>query len=116
MPDLSSTSREIGRSLRKIQKIPPEVCTMKQEMIYVSQMVYYLYRGVVPSFRFAVLVGASQKNPISTLRKWKRYFSWDKSKIGLCGVPCHPKRHGRVRYSLVPTNYTMIKAEIARLT
>jgi hypothetical protein len=30
--------------------------------------------GVVPSFPFAVLVAASQKNPISALQKWKMHF------------------------------------------
>jgi hypothetical protein len=52
--------------------------------------------GVFPSFRIRVLVAASQKNLISALRKWKRHFSWDKTKIGLCGVPLHPKGHARV--------------------
>jgi hypothetical protein len=54
-------SSEIGRSLRKIQKINLKVCAMKQELICVSQVVYYLYGGVVPSFSFAVSVAASQK-------------------------------------------------------
>jgi hypothetical protein len=35
-------STEIGKSLRKIQKITLKVCAMKQELICVSQMAYYL--------------------------------------------------------------------------
>jgi hypothetical protein len=38
---------------------------------------------VVPSFRFRVSVAASQKNPVSTLRKWKKHFSWDETKCML---------------------------------
>jgi hypothetical protein len=32
-------------------------------------------------------------------------------KIGMCGVPRHPKGHTRVRYSIVSTNYAMIRAK-----
>jgi hypothetical protein len=32
-------------------------------------------------------------------------------KISLRGVPCHPKGHMRVLYSLVPINYAMIRAK-----
>jgi hypothetical protein len=66
---------------------------------------------VFSSFRFRVSITASQKNPISTLRKWKRHFSWDKTKISLHGVPRHPKGHTRVRYDIVSTNYAMVMAE-----
>jgi hypothetical protein len=66
-------------------------------------------RGVVPSFRFAISVDASQKKLILALRKLKTHFSWDKMKIGLCGIPCHPKGNARVRYGLVLTNYAIIK-------
>jgi hypothetical protein len=38
---------------------------------------------VVPSFQFRVSVAASQKNPVSTLRKWKKHFSWDETKCML---------------------------------
>jgi hypothetical protein len=51
------------------------------------------------------------KNPISALRKWKKHFSWDEMKIGLWGIPLHPKVHAHVWYGLIPTNYAMIKAE-----
>jgi hypothetical protein len=67
--------------------------------------------GVFPSFRFRVSVAASQKNPISVLQKWKKHFSWYEMKIGLHGVPRHPKGHARVRYGLVLTNYAMLMAE-----
>jgi hypothetical protein len=67
--------------------------------------------GVVPIFRFAVLVAASQENHISALQKWKKHLSWDETKIGLRGVPRHPKGHTRVRYGLVPTNQAMIRAD-----
>jgi hypothetical protein len=66
---------------------------------------------VFPSFRFRVSIAASQKNPISALQKWKKHFLWDETKIGLCGVPRHPKGHARVRYGLVSTNYAMVMAE-----
>jgi hypothetical protein len=33
----------------------------------------------------------------------------NETKIGLCGVPRHPKGHARVRYGLVPINYAMIR-------
>jgi hypothetical protein len=67
--------------------------------------------GVFSSLRFRVSVVVSQKNPISTLWKWKKHFSWDETKIGLCGVPFHPKGYARVRYGLVLTNYAMLMAE-----
>jgi hypothetical protein len=47
------------------------------------------------SFRFRILVAASQKNLITALQNWKKHFSWDV----------------RVRYGLIPINYAMIKAE-----
>jgi hypothetical protein len=67
--------------------------------------------GVVSSFPFAVSVVASQKNSISTLRKWKMHFSWDETKIGPRGVPRDPKGDVRVRYGLVSKNYAMIRAK-----
>jgi hypothetical protein len=68
--------------------------------------------GVLLSFRFRVLVAASQKkNPISVLRKWKRHFSWYETKVGLRGVPRHPKGHAHVRYGLVLTNYAILMAK-----
>jgi hypothetical protein len=39
------------------------------------------------------------------------HFSWDEIKIGLHGVPRHPKGHARVRYGLVSTNYAMVMAK-----
>jgi hypothetical protein len=39
--------------------------------------------SVVPSFLFAVLVAASQKNLILALQKWKTHFSLDEMKIAL---------------------------------
>jgi hypothetical protein len=44
-------SSEIGMSLSKIQKITLKVCTMKQELIYVSHVVYYLCGVLCPAFR-----------------------------------------------------------------
>jgi hypothetical protein len=41
----------------------------------------------------------------------EKHFSWDEKKIGLLGVPLHPKGHARARYGLVPTNYAMISTE-----
>jgi hypothetical protein len=61
----------------------------------------------VPSFRFRVLVAASQDNPIPALSKWKRHFSWDKTKIGLHGIPSHPKGHAHVRYGEFIFNITL---------
>jgi hypothetical protein len=60
-------SNEIDMSLCKIQNITLKVCALKRELICVSQMIYYLCGGVVPSFSFAVLVAASQKSPILAL-------------------------------------------------
>jgi hypothetical protein len=65
--------------------------------------------GVVPIFSFAVSVAASQEKSILALQKWKTHFSWDETKIGLCGVIRHPMGHVRVRYVLVSTNYAMIR-------
>jgi hypothetical protein len=67
--------------------------------------------GVVPSFLFVISVAASQKNPISALQKWKTHFSWEETKIGLYGISRLPKGHACVRYGLVSTNYTMIRAK-----
>jgi hypothetical protein len=46
--------------------------------------------GVVPSFRFRVLGAASQKIPILALRKWKKLFLWDETKIGRRCISVHP--------------------------
>jgi hypothetical protein len=43
-------SSEIDMSLCKIQKITLKVCMIKQELIYVSQVVYYLYGVLCPTF------------------------------------------------------------------
>jgi hypothetical protein len=43
-------SSEIGRSLRKIQKITLKVCVMKLDLICVSQVVYYLCRVLCSAF------------------------------------------------------------------
>jgi hypothetical protein len=69
------------------------------------------HQGVFPSFPFCVSVAASQKKPVLALRKRKKHFLWDETKIVLCGIPLHPKGHTRVRYGLVPTNYAMLQAE-----
>jgi hypothetical protein len=60
--------------------------------------------GVVPSFPFAVSMAGSQ-NPILALQKWKTHFSWDEMKIGLRGVPRHPKGH--VRSDMALFRHTM---------
>jgi hypothetical protein len=44
-------SSKIGMSLCKIQKITLKDCAMKQELIYVSQGVYYLCGVLCPAFR-----------------------------------------------------------------
>jgi hypothetical protein len=67
--------------------------------------------GVFPSFRFHVLAAAVQKPSMSALQKWKKHFLWDKTKIGLIGIPRHPKGHVHVQYGLVPTKLCMIMAE-----
>jgi hypothetical protein len=104
-------SNEIGRNLHKIQKIPPKAAATKRELICISQVVYYLCGGVFPSFQFRVSVAASQKNSISVLRKWKKHFLWYETKIGLRGIPRHPKGHERVRCGIVLTNYAMLMSE-----
>jgi hypothetical protein len=67
--------------------------------------------GVFPSFWFRVSVGASQKTLFQNSKNGKRHFSWDKTKIGICGVPRHPKGHVCVLYGPVLTNYAMLMAE-----
>jgi hypothetical protein len=47
------SSNEIGRSLRKIQNIPSKSAAMKRELIYVSQVVYYLCGVLCLAFDFA---------------------------------------------------------------
>jgi hypothetical protein len=44
-------SNEIGMSLCKIKKITLKICAMKQELIYVSQIVYYLCGVLCPAYR-----------------------------------------------------------------
>jgi hypothetical protein len=46
-------SNEFGRNLHKIQKIPPKAAATKQELICVSQVVYYLCGVFSPAFDFA---------------------------------------------------------------
>jgi hypothetical protein len=110
MPDLGAASRKIGRSFRKIQKIPSKVCAMKRADMCIPAGLLFM-RGVLPSFPFAVSVAISQKNLILALQKWKTHFLWDRTKIGLCGVPRCPKDHARIRYGLVSTIYAIIRAK-----
>jgi hypothetical protein len=51
------------------------------------------------------------KKPDFGTLKMEKAFLWDEKKIGLHGIPRHPKGHARVRYGLVPTNYAMVMAE-----
>jgi hypothetical protein len=67
--------------------------------------------GLVPSFPFVILVAASQKKPNFGTPKMENALSWDETKIGLHGVPRHPKSHARVQYGLVSTNYVMIRTK-----
>jgi hypothetical protein len=46
-------SDEIGRNLRKIQKIPQKAAATKRELICVSQGVYYLCGVFFPAYDFA---------------------------------------------------------------
>jgi hypothetical protein len=39
MPNLGAASHQIGTSLRKIEKIHPQVCATKRELICISQVV-----------------------------------------------------------------------------
>jgi hypothetical protein len=50
----------------------------------------------------------TKKKPDFDTPKMEKTLFWDEAKIGLRG---HSKDHTRVRYSLVPTNYTIIRAE-----
>jgi hypothetical protein len=52
--------------------------------------------GVVLSIPFSISVAVSQKKSILALRNWKTQFSLDETKIGLHGVPLHPKGHACV--------------------
>jgi hypothetical protein len=104
-------SSEIGWNLHKIKKNTFKGCRNKTRAdMRIPGGLLFMW-GVFPSFRFRVLVAASQKNPILVLRKWQKHFSWCETKIGPCGVPRHPKGHARVRYGLVLTNYAMLMAE-----
>jgi hypothetical protein len=79
-------SNGIGRSLRKIQK----GAATKQELICVSRVFYYLCGVLCPAFNFAFLY-LPNKKLILVFQKCKRHFSRDKTKIGLRGIPLHPK-------------------------
>jgi hypothetical protein len=104
-------SNEIGRNLHKIQKNTSEGCRNKTRAdMRIPGGLLFMW-GVFPSFRFHVSIAASQKNPTSVLRKWKKHSSWYETKIGLRGVPRHPKVHECVRYGIVLTNYAMLMAE-----
>jgi hypothetical protein len=51
------------------------------------------------------------KRPDLALQKCKTHFSWDETKIALRGIPRYLKGHARVQYSLVSTNYAMIRVK-----
>jgi hypothetical protein len=51
------------------------------------------------------------KKPYFGTLKMKKHFLRDEMKIGLRGLPLHPKGHTRVQYGLGPTNYAMLMAE-----
>jgi hypothetical protein len=62
-------SSKIGKSLRKIQKNNSlDLREEKRADICIPGVLLFMW-GVLPSFLFAVLVAASQKNPISALQK-----------------------------------------------
>jgi hypothetical protein len=62
---------------------------------YQARPILFMW-GVVPSFRFAVFVAASQKIRFRQFEKIKKHFSWDKTKIGFRSVPRYLKGHKRV--------------------
>jgi hypothetical protein len=70
-----------------------------------------IYVECFSSFCFRVSIAALQKKNDFAFRKWKRHFSWNETKIGLRGIPRHPKGHTRVWYVLVSTYYAMVIAE-----
>jgi hypothetical protein len=70
-----------------------------------------IYAGCFSHLSISRFGSRFTKNLISALWKWKKHFLWDEMKIGLYGVPLHPKGHTCVRYGLVPTNYAMLMAE-----
>jgi hypothetical protein len=51
-----------------------------------------------------------KKTDFGTPKMEKALFC-DETKIGLHGIPRHPKGHARIRYGLVPTNNAMIRTE-----
>jgi hypothetical protein len=53
----------------------------------------------------------AKKSDFGTPKMEKKHFLWDETKIGLHGVPRHPKGHAHVRYGLVLTKYVMLMAE-----
>jgi hypothetical protein len=100
-------SAELAQNLKNTS----EDCRNKKRAdMRISDDLLFMW-GVFPSFQFRVSVAASQKNLISVLQKWKKHFSWYETKIGLRGVPRHPKGHAHVRYGLILTNYAMLMAE-----
>jgi hypothetical protein len=72
-------SSEIGRSLRKIQYIPPKAATMKQELICVSQVVYYVCGVFFLAFDF-VFGSCFTKNRFWPSENGKGTFHWTKQK------------------------------------
>jgi hypothetical protein len=72
---------------------------------------FIIYVGCCDQLSICRFDGGLTKNPISALKKWKTHFSWDETKIGLCGIPRHPKDHVRVLYGLISTIYAMIRAK-----
>jgi hypothetical protein len=93
-------SSEISTSLHKIQNIPLKVSATKRELLYVSQVVYYLCGVLCPAFDFAFQWPLHKKNTVLALRQWKKAISWDETKISLRGVPRHLRGHTRVQYGL----------------
>jgi hypothetical protein len=52
--------------------------------------------GYFPQLSISRFGSCFTKNPILVLQKWKKHFSWYETKIGLCGIPRHPKGHAHV--------------------
>jgi hypothetical protein len=65
-------SSEIGKSLHKIQKITLKVCPTKRELIYVSQVVYYLCGMLFPAFNFPFYSCLTKKPDVGTPKMKKK--------------------------------------------
>ena len=101
------TSSEIGRILYCEFAVAKYVFMSKPRVITTYIMVYYFPSHWMFLFRWAVLVPASQKQPVLTLKKWKMCFLLNKNPKPRTQHYSTTKIQQCAKFGLIPTIFAM---------